>query len=1115
MFESTAINFTNLAFFSIIVKLLFLTVGYYPTKYLLGKKYHGISVLERISYGIFIGVIVVTFSISLTSLVFPSLLVVSWSIVILPILWLFYKTHRIFSSKSVKEKLKSITCSKIKFKILWHVILPIILLALIEVMSANFGAGLYGSTMDDNAAHTLFVRCILENGRLVNKATPWYSYILFYPPASHIIVAFVETITGYPLEKIAVSFSSMIPSLLFLAFYAVSKTLFKDTKVALFSAITSFLAEHFWFDICYTFTVPFVLYGTVSIMGLSFLVLHSEDCDSKPLLVSLLLSFSIYLYSASFVYSFLFMFSISLFKFRKLVKSKDKKQYILLALFKVFICLFFTLVLSLPQLHTIYEYSVNSLQGLPSDWIPPKLREGQKTDQYPFWRPGFLLDIVGLIKFVIPHGAFLYLAPLSIMLLIAVFIILKVSGFKHKRFKSISEGAISLIFFFFLMLQVLKLDYTTPFNLVFTRHSLQYYVPPMRLWIMLFIPCTFLSAFSLLSLIFVPFVLLKCLKDRVCTLLLRDRRVLVRIKKVKWIRIMGLLVAAILYSYCLFNTVYFLDDGAVRYLSNPLYAYNKAYSHVRELSLFYESDILMFEFIKEELPDNAVILVNRQDVGQYITSVTGRKSIYPPFSLYYSRSYQLLSFALGEDPSNPYILPCLRSYNITHVFIGSIRLPDIPLWKNSRVQHAFFDPSKMIKSPFFKVVKRYGNTWLFEVNYGAENSSLISMPITVFTAVHEVENFNNLSYWRRHLQRGEIRIDDQNIVPNVNSIRLVVGEEGICAIFKPQSTLNLSTYEYILLWLKSNVSHTIRVFIYDMDKNFNFWTINISQRWEPILLNLNIVRMCEDSTLDLSNIIKVTFDMPHPLPATINIGSISLLGDLELIRTSKQLGTNTYLLNLSGHNNYLLLLPDFLELESIDKEPINIINCETLVAILCKPDLSYTLRFASRMADPASLVNYLLIRQIDGSFESDATFDLWTLHQVRSNSFPACRLDSNNTFTGTSSIKVVFNRTYSMFIMGTKNKISIEKGIIYLAIYTDLNVIGDRPCILTIFPSLNDAVSLKNVVFHTYLNRNLRWTVLPFEVSNMKEFWVRIDNLDALGEVYIDSILIYTYGNYY
>ncbi len=117
------------------------------------------------------------------------------------------------------------------------------------------------------------------------------------------------------------------------------------------------------------------------------------------------------------------------------------------------------------------------------------------------------------------------------------------------------------------------------------------------------------------------------------------------------------------------------------------------------------SDYQLLKWMRTGIPDNAVVLVNPYDAGQYVQSIANKTALgtftgitYP--SLQYQRVFTLLAHGIVNQTT----VSLLKTLNVSYIFVGS------------RAIQFGWNPELFITHCLsFKVVQNYYNSFLFQV----------------------------------------------------------------------------------------------------------------------------------------------------------------------------------------------------------------------------------------------------------------------------------------------------------------------------------------------------------------------------------------------------------------
>jgi len=117
-------------------------------------------------------------------------------------------------------------------------------------------------------------------------------------------------------------------------------------------------------------------------------------------------------------------------------------------------------------------------------------------------------------------------------------------------------------------------------------------------------------------------------------------------------------------------------------------------------------DLNLMLWMKNNLPHNVTLLVNKQECGLFIPSISHHKVIFPFIFSHHSRSYKLLCTLLDEGILNATTFNLMKHFNITHVYIGSSTTA------HDMYRHKW-NPAPFVDNPNFDLVNKTGSAYLF------------------------------------------------------------------------------------------------------------------------------------------------------------------------------------------------------------------------------------------------------------------------------------------------------------------------------------------------------------------------------------------------------------------
>jgi len=119
-------------------------------------------------------------------------------------------------------------------------------------------------------------------------------------------------------------------------------------------------------------------------------------------------------------------------------------------------------------------------------------------------------------------------------------------------------------------------------------------------------------------------------------------------------------------------------------------------------------------WMKENLPRNAVVLVNIYEPGMFIPSLSHLKAVYPWVASKDSLSFQKLISMVRQGRLSTEVYEIMKQLSITHVYLG-VRST---YWWEKNYE---WDSQAFLGNPNFNLTKKVGDAYLFEVLYEEPN----------------------------------------------------------------------------------------------------------------------------------------------------------------------------------------------------------------------------------------------------------------------------------------------------------------------------------------------------------------------------------------------------------
>jgi hypothetical protein len=584
------------------------------------------------------------------------------------VLWFYRKGLR-----SVAQNLQSNLKISLRKHLFSEPLLLIVLIFLftlvVQILALN---GLIFGSIRDTSMHSLFVQVLLENKQVPMTLQPYLSEGIIYPQGFTPMVAYSVLISNYSPPEAVLYLTAFFNAFTILGVYFLGKTLSLSKK----GYVGLSLAFVFAFFACWPKYITWGSNAFIASLPLFFVCLSlipfviEEKLNVGTILaIGFLAGYLAVLHLEAYEALIVSLFGLWLYTAIKRHKGAWKR------LLSLTLIVVLSLLILSPFLYREliwYHYPYHNI-GVASD------------TQMPIAQSTF--------SFIQTNVVWLFNNLASNMLLIiaslALFFVSFLVAVYFRKNKSFS-GAIWLVklgIAMFLGESVILLLGTIDYG------NLPFYGNP----VLLYFPVYFFIAAANLYLFYLFSSYL-------------SRRILAKIDETK-LKSRKLLVSAI--SIMLLVGIY-----------SP-FLYQSIVLDVRQIHGSYavfavttEQDLQLMLWIKANLAKNATILVNNYQSGTFIPSLANRKVIYPgDFASSYSVSYQELETLLEKNSLNATTMDLMKHFNITDVYVGS-GVSASGDWVHR------WNPELFIGNPNFKLVKNFGNAYLFQVNYTNQNTSL-------------------------------------------------------------------------------------------------------------------------------------------------------------------------------------------------------------------------------------------------------------------------------------------------------------------------------------------------------------------------------------------------------
>jgi hypothetical protein len=529
-------------------------------------------------------------------------------------------------------------------------------------------SGLFFGSVRDTSIHSLFAQVLLENKQVPVTLQPYLSEGIIYPQGFTPMVAYSVLILNYSPPQAVLYLTSLFNALTILGVYFLGKILSLSRKwhaglslAFVFAFVASWPKYITWGS--NAFVASFPLYFVCLSL---FPFITKEKLNVKAIFaIGLLFGYLAVLHLQ--IYEALIASLFVLWVYVALKREKDRWSRLLDL---VVISGLSLLVLS-PFLYrqlAFYQHPYHNI-GVPADV------------EVPSPTPSLSILLTGIV-WLFENLASNTLLRIASLALFFVSVSLMVRFRKKKLFNEASWLVKLGIATLLGELLVFLLGAISPADLPFYPNQLLLYFPLYFLFAVINLPLyRFFSSY-----------LSRKIPAKTNEIKLKTRKLLV--SAISFMLLVGI------YSPFLYQSIV-LDVGEL----------HGGYTVFGVTTM---QDLQLILWIRENLTKNATILVNNFQSGSFIPSLANRKALYPPFGSSYSVSYQELVTWLEKNSLNVTAMDLMKHLNITNIYLGSGVSP----WDDSKHQ---WNPRLFLGNPNFKLVKNFGNAYLFQFNYTDPN----------------------------------------------------------------------------------------------------------------------------------------------------------------------------------------------------------------------------------------------------------------------------------------------------------------------------------------------------------------------------------------------------------
>jgi hypothetical protein len=163
---------------------------------------------------------------------------------------------------------------------------------------------------------------------------------------------------------------------------------------------------------------------------------------------------------------------------------------------------------------------------------------------------------------------------------------------------------------------------------------------------------------------------------------------------------------AVVLSVLLISTLVFLSVPVIK---EQQQTYNKIEANLNYYTVLGHDDVLLMNWIKNNISSQALVLISRGDSGQYLTAISEKQSFCGYNGI---ENYTSIMTFLTDNSSDLRAIPYLIDNKISYLYVGS---KPISYGLDSAIRRPF-NASQFLATPYFDLIKEIGNAWLFEFN---------------------------------------------------------------------------------------------------------------------------------------------------------------------------------------------------------------------------------------------------------------------------------------------------------------------------------------------------------------------------------------------------------------
>jgi len=531
------------------------------------------------------------------------------------------------------------------------------------IQTLPFNYLLLGSVRD-TAIHSLFAKVLIENRQIPITLEPYLSEGIIYPQGFSPIVAYSALVLNYSTPQAVLYLTSLFNVLTILGAYFLGKTLSLSRKLRMglslafvFAFVASWPKYITWGSNALVASLPFYFIC----LGLFPFLIKDKMKVKAILAVGFLFGYLSVLHLQVYEMLIASLFVLWLY----IAIKKEKGRWVRLGYF-VAISSVSLVVLSPFIIRQIAFYS-NPYHniGVPADVEPPIPQPGLSI---------VLMTIKWLLENLAVDPLLKVASFVLVFVSLSMMVILRRKDRDAYAFELFKLGIAMLLG----LLLISLLAAISPGDLPF-------YPQPLLLYLPFYF---FIATLNYPLYHFFFSYLLKKIPAKGSRSEIKTRNLLVA--AISFMLLLGV------YSPFLYQSVIF-DAG-------------RLYGSYSVFGVTTEQDLKLISWIRNNLPRNATILVNNFQGGSFIPSIANCKVVFPSFGSSTSVTYRELVALLEESVLNATTLDLMKRFNITDIYVGSGVSP----WDNGIHK---WNPQLFLGNPHFKLMKNFGNAYLFRCNY--------------------------------------------------------------------------------------------------------------------------------------------------------------------------------------------------------------------------------------------------------------------------------------------------------------------------------------------------------------------------------------------------------------